>query len=52
MFQMSDEAGPAMTRCCAFPPGDPRWSHIGDIADVSSFELEAIRLAVVGPATT
>ncbi len=25
------------------PAGDPRWDHIQDLGDVSSFELEAIK---------
>jgi inorganic pyrophosphatase len=25
------------------PAGDPRWDHISDLGDVSSFELDAIK---------
>jgi inorganic pyrophosphatase len=42
MFQMTDEAGGDDKVLCV-PAGDPRWDHISDIGDVSSFELEAIK---------
>jgi inorganic pyrophosphatase len=42
MFQMVDEAGGDDKVLCV-PAGDPRWDHISDIADVSSFELDAIK---------
>jgi inorganic pyrophosphatase len=42
MFQMTDEAGGDDKVLCV-PAGDPRWDHIQEIADVSSFELEAIK---------
>jgi inorganic pyrophosphatase len=42
MFQMTDEAGGDDKVLCV-PAGDPRWDHITEIADVSSFELDAIK---------
>jgi inorganic pyrophosphatase len=42
MFQMTDEAGGDDKVLCV-PAGDPRWDHIKEIGDVSSFELEAIK---------
>jgi inorganic pyrophosphatase len=42
MFQMTDEAGGDDKVLCV-PAGDPRWDHIKDIGDVSSFELDAIK---------
>jgi inorganic pyrophosphatase len=42
MFQMVDEAGGDAKVLCV-PAGDPRWDHISDIGDVSSFELDAIK---------
>jgi inorganic pyrophosphatase len=42
MFQMTDEAGGDDKVLCV-PAGDPRWDHINEIGDVSSFELEAIK---------
>jgi inorganic pyrophosphatase len=41
MFQMTDEMGGDDKVLCV--PADPRWDHIKDIGDVSSFELEAIK---------
>ena len=42
MFQMVDEAGGDDKVLCV-PAGDPRWDHINDIGDVSTFELDAIK---------
>jgi inorganic pyrophosphatase len=42
MFQMTDEAGGDDNVLCV-PAGDPRWDHITDIGDVSSFEIQAIQ---------
>jgi inorganic pyrophosphatase len=42
MFQMTDEAGGDDKVLCV-PAGDPRWDHINDIGDVSTFELDAIK---------
>jgi inorganic pyrophosphatase len=42
MFRMTDEAGGDDKVLCV-PAGDPRWDHINEIGDVSSFELEAIK---------
>jgi inorganic pyrophosphatase len=42
MFQMEDEAGGDDKVLCV-PAGDPRWDHIQQLDDVSSFELEAIK---------
>ena len=42
MFQMTDEAGGDDKVLCV-PAGDGRWDHIKDLADVSTFELEAIK---------
>jgi inorganic pyrophosphatase len=42
MFQMTDEAGGDDKVLCV-PAGDPRWDHLTDIGDVSSFELDAIK---------
>ncbi|GFG74178.1 inorganic diphosphatase [Mycobacterium botniense] len=42
MFRMSDEAGGDDKVLCV-PAGDPRWDHIKDIGDVSTFELDAIK---------
>jgi inorganic pyrophosphatase len=41
MFQMTDEHGGDDKVLCV--PADPRWDHINDIDDVSSFELDAIK---------
>jgi inorganic pyrophosphatase len=41
MFQMTDEQGGDDKVLCV--PVDPRWDHITDIGDVSSFELDAIK---------
>ena len=42
MFKMVDEAGGDDKVLCV-PAGDPRWDHIQDLADVSQFELDAIK---------
>ena len=42
MFKMVDDAGGDDKVVCV-PAGDPRWDHINDLADVSSFELDAIK---------
>jgi len=42
MLQMADEAGGDDKVLCV-PATDPRWDHITDIADVPSFELQAIK---------
>jgi inorganic pyrophosphatase len=42
MFQMTDEAGGDDKVLCV-PAGDPRWDHIKDVGDVSSYELDAIK---------
>jgi inorganic pyrophosphatase len=42
MFEMDDEAGGDDKVLCV-PATDPRWDQITDIADVPSFELEAIK---------
>lgn len=42
MFRMTDEAGGDDKVLCV-PAGDPRWDHITDIGDVSTFELDAIK---------
>jgi inorganic pyrophosphatase len=42
MFKMTDEAGGDDKLLCV-PAGDPRWEHIQDLADVPSFELDAIK---------
>ena len=42
MFKMVDEAGGDDKVLCV-PAGDPRWDHIQDLADVPTFELEAIK---------
>ena len=42
MFQMTDEAGGDDKVLCV-PAGDGRWDHIQDMADVPSYELEAIK---------
>lgn len=42
MLQMTDEAGGDDKVLCV-PAGDPRYDHITDIGDVSSFELAAIK---------
>jgi inorganic pyrophosphatase len=42
MFQMEDEAGGDDKVLCV-PAGDPRWDHIQQLDDISSFELEAIK---------
>jgi len=42
MFQMEDEAGGDDKVLCV-PAGDPRWDHIQELDDMSSFELEAIK---------
>ena len=42
MFRMTDEAGGDDKVLCV-PAGDLRWDHIQDLADVPSFELEAIK---------
>lgn len=41
MFRMTDEMGGDDKVLCV--PPDPRWDHITDIGDVSSFELDAIK---------
>jgi len=41
MLRMADEAGGDDKVLCV-PASDPRWDHIADIADVPSFELDAI----------
>ena len=42
MFKMVDDGGGDDKVLCV-PAGDPRWDHIQDIGDVSSFELDAIK---------
>ena len=42
MYRMTDEAGGDDKVLCV-PAGDPRWDHITEIGDVSSFELDAIK---------
>jgi inorganic pyrophosphatase len=42
MFQMEDEAGGDDKVLCV-PAGDPRWDHIQQLDDISSFEREAIK---------
>ena len=42
MFQMTDEAGGDDKVLCV-PAGDGRWDHIKELADVPTFELEAIK---------
>ncbi|MFV8308528.1 inorganic diphosphatase [Mycobacteroides chelonae] len=42
MFKMVDDGGGDDKVLCV-PAGDPRWDHIQDISDVSSFELDAIK---------
>ena len=42
MFQMVDEAGGDDKVLCV-PAGDHRWDHISDLADVPTYELDAIR---------
>jgi inorganic pyrophosphatase len=42
MLRMADEAGGDDKVLCV-PAGDPRWDHVIDIADVPSFEREAIK---------
>ena len=41
MFRMTDEHGGDDKVLCVL--ADPRWDHITDIGDVSSFELDAIK---------
>ena len=41
MFRMTDEHGGDDKVLCVLT--DPRWDHITDIGDISSFELEAIK---------
>ncbi|MGD9622408.1 MAG: inorganic diphosphatase [Mycolicibacterium sp.] len=41
MFRMTDEHGGDDKVLCVL--ADPRWDHINDIGDVSSFELDAIK---------
>ncbi|MBE5469833.1 inorganic pyrophosphatase [Mycobacteroides abscessus subsp. massiliense] len=42
MFKMVDDGGGDDKVLCV-PAGDPRWDHIQDIGDVSSFELDSIK---------
>ena len=42
IFQMTDEAGGDDKVLCV-PAGDVRWDHVNDLADIPSFELEAIK---------
>jgi inorganic pyrophosphatase len=42
MFAMTDEAGGDDKILCV-SAGDPRWTHITDIGDVPSFELQTIK---------
>ena len=42
MFKMVDDAGGDDKVLCV-PAGDPRWDHIQDLGDVSTFELDAIK---------
>ena len=42
MFRMTDEAGGDDKVLCV-PAGDHRWDHIGDIGDVPTHELDAIK---------
>ncbi|MFE6923952.1 inorganic diphosphatase [Nocardia sp. NPDC057663] len=42
VYRMTDEAGGDDKVLCV-PAGDPRWDHIQDLADVSEFELSAIK---------
>ena len=42
MFNMTDEAGGDAKVLCV-PAGDKRWDHIQDLADISPFELDAIK---------
>ncbi|AMT73520.1 MULTISPECIES: inorganic diphosphatase [Mycobacteroides] len=42
MFKMVDDGGGDDKVLCV-PAGDPRWDHIQDIGDVSTFELDAIK---------
>lgn len=42
MFKMVDDGGGDDKVLCV-PARDPRWDHIQDIGDVSSFELDAIK---------
>ena len=42
MLRMADEAGGDDKVLCV-PAADPRWDHVIDIADVPSFEREAIK---------
>ncbi|AYM40607.1 MULTISPECIES: inorganic diphosphatase [Mycobacteroides] len=42
MFKMVDDGGGDDKVLCV-PAGDPRWDHIQDIGDVSSFDLDAIK---------
>ncbi|EFV13328.1 inorganic diphosphatase [Segniliparus rugosus] len=42
LFNMTDEAG-GDAKVLAVPSGDPRWDSVQDLADVSAFELDAIK---------
>ena len=42
MFNMVDDAGGDDKVLCV-PAGDPRWDHIQDLGDVSTFELDVIK---------
>ena len=42
LYHMVDEAGGDDKLLCV-PAGDPRWDHIQDIGDVSTFELDSIK---------
>jgi inorganic pyrophosphatase len=42
MFRMTDEAGGDHKVLCV-PADDPRWRHVKNIADVSPYELQAIK---------
>ncbi|MBA0047757.1 inorganic diphosphatase [Mycobacterium sp. NPDC050853] len=42
MFKMVDDGGGDDKVLCV-PAGDPRWDHIQDLGDVSSFELDSIK---------
>ena len=42
MFNMVDDAGGDDKVLCV-PAGDPRWDHIQDLGDVSTFELDVIQ---------